>query len=120
MANALVCYFEALDRLVKKSPLHISADFRINNDTVAIEAGRTKGSIKSSRPVFNLLIKEIKKAEEQRKMLENVEVTILQSKLAEARASAANFRDAWEQSISRELCLLNELHALKSKLGDLR
>lgn len=38
---------------------------KINNDNVSLEAGRKKGTIKKSRPVFNELIEEIKKANEK-------------------------------------------------------
>ncbi|MHA4875018.1 hypothetical protein, partial [Enterococcus faecium] len=35
---------------------------KINNDTVALEAGRSRGSIKKSRPEFRALIDEIQEA----------------------------------------------------------
>ncbi|MEK6290834.1 MAG: hypothetical protein V4793_05485 [Paraburkholderia tropica] len=50
MSDAMTDYYAALERLKKRKGA------RINNDTVAIEAGRKKGSIKKSRPLFAQLI----------------------------------------------------------------
>ncbi|MEI8664139.1 hypothetical protein P4S81_02975 [Pseudoalteromonas sp. B28] len=56
-------YFEALNRLLDKKPEIIDdLSYKINLDTVAIEAGRKRGSIKSGRKSFQILISEIERA----------------------------------------------------------
>ena len=42
MSKALADYFEALDRLKSNKPINIPKDSKINNDNVALEAGRKK------------------------------------------------------------------------------
>lgn len=57
-------YFAALDRLKQNVPIHIPKDGPINKDTVALEAGRKRGSIRN-RPGFEKLIADIKEAGEK-------------------------------------------------------
>jgi polyhydroxyalkanoate synthesis regulator phasin len=55
-------YFEALARLRAGRPIVVPKGSKITNDSVALEAGRGKGSIKKSRPVFSDLINAIDEA----------------------------------------------------------
>jgi len=57
-------YFTALDRLKQNVPLHVPKNGPINKDTVALEAGRKRGSIRN-RPGFETLISEIDAAGEK-------------------------------------------------------
>ena len=47
--SALEEYYAALERLKVNNPTLLSEGSAINNDTVALEAGRKRGSIKKSR-----------------------------------------------------------------------
>lgn len=47
MSEFLGEYFEALERLKLGKPLHVPVDTKISNDSVALEAGRSKGAIKN-------------------------------------------------------------------------
>lgn len=47
--SALNEYYAALERLKVNKPTIITKGSAINNDTVALEAGRKRGSIKKSR-----------------------------------------------------------------------
>ena len=47
--SALNEYYAALERLKANKPIILAKGSAINNDTVALEAGRTRGSIKKSR-----------------------------------------------------------------------
>lgn len=47
--SALDEYYAALERLKANKPNVLAKGFAINNDTVALEAGRKRGSIKKSR-----------------------------------------------------------------------
>jgi hypothetical protein len=38
--------FQALERLIKNRPINVPMNSKINKDTVALEAGRKRGSIK--------------------------------------------------------------------------
>ena len=39
-------YYKALDRLIQNKPINVPIGTKINNDTVALEAGRKRGSLK--------------------------------------------------------------------------
>jgi hypothetical protein len=54
MSNVLSEYFEALERLTKGRPVNVPKGSKITNDSVSLEAGRKKGTIKKSRPIFKL------------------------------------------------------------------
>ena len=47
--SALNEYYDALERLKVNKPIVLPKGSAINNDTVALEAGRKRGSIKKSR-----------------------------------------------------------------------
>mgnify|MGYP000194508144 CR=1 FL=1 len=59
MPDILKDYFEALERLKKGKPTNVPKGTRITNDSVSLEAGRKKGTIKKSRPIFSDLIEAI-------------------------------------------------------------
>lgn len=56
-------YFEALERIKRNVPINIPKNSSINKDTVALEAGRKRGSIRN-RPGFEKLLREIESASE--------------------------------------------------------
>ena len=56
MSDAIIEYFEALERLIKNQPINVPVDTKISNDSVALEAKRNKGAIKKSRQIFADLI----------------------------------------------------------------
>jgi hypothetical protein len=62
-------YEEALKRLIDGVPKVIPKNSKINNDNVAREAGRKKGSIRSDRVEFSSLIEKIKDAQKIQKEL---------------------------------------------------
>ena len=65
-------YYEALERLKNGTPEILEGDYKINNDTVALEAGRKRGSIKAKR--HKDLVSAIAKAAESKEGLgDNVE-----------------------------------------------
>ncbi|MCF7640890.1 hypothetical protein [Acinetobacter johnsonii] len=61
--SALDEYYAALERLKANKPNVLAKGFAINNDTVALEAGRKRGSIKKSRHA--VLIEAIEQAAQQ-------------------------------------------------------
>lgn len=114
MSETLDVYFQALERLKKGRPSCIPRGSRITNDAVAIEAGRGKGSIKKSRPIFKALIEAIAQAaEEQAKSTDKTT-----EQLISAKAEAKKYRKLWEEALEREVSLLREVYTLKTERGE--
>lgn len=105
MPTALVEYFAALERLTKGVPVVVPKGAKITNDSVALEAGRGKGSIKKSRPVFSELIEAIAAAAATQIQPANVE----KDKLKTAREEAKRYRQLWEEALCREASLVKQL-----------
>lgn len=108
MSDALNGYFEALARLQKRKA-------RINNDTVALEAGRKKGSIKKSRAVFSDLILAIDAAAATLSKPSDD----ASDRLLKVKQSAKTAQERLDAALKRELSLLHELYELKRKLSAL-
>lgn len=115
MTNSLIDYWDALERLKRNKPERTARGAKITNDTVSLEAGRGKGSIKKSRDGFSALILAIDEAAATQAAAENVD----QVKLDKAKASATNYRAEWEAAVSRELSLVHEVYSLKKQLAAL-
>jgi len=110
MIDAMTDYYAALERLKKRKGT------RINNDTVAIEAGRKKGSIKKSRPQFIGLIAAIDAANAVagRPKLEFTE------RLNRAKGDAKDLQAQLDESLARELALLHQVFRLRKELASVR
>lgn len=105
MSNVLSEYFEALERLINGRPVNVPKGSKITNDNVSMEAGRKKGTIKKSRPVFQELINAIDAAAAaQAQPLDSTKAA-----LEAAKADAARYRALWEESMSREVSLVKQL-----------
>lgn len=105
MSNVLNEYFEALERLTKNKPVNVPKGSKITNDNVSMEAGRKKGTIKKSRPVFKELIDAIDiAAAGQAQPLD-----LTKAALDAAKADAARYRTLWEEAMSREVSLVKQL-----------
>jgi len=65
MSEAIKAYYMALERLKKNKPETVPKGTAINKDTVAMEAGKKRGSIRK-RPGFDQLIASIEAAGEQK------------------------------------------------------
>jgi hypothetical protein len=98
----LLPYYEALTRLEEKG-------IKITLKAVAIEAGRTPGSIKKSRPVFAPLIREIRhRAELQSQIAAPGAMKAKAAKLEikKIRARSDNYEEKYKAALARELMLL--------------
>jgi hypothetical protein len=109
MSDAISDYYAALDRLKQRKA-------KINNDTVALEAGRKKGSIKKSRPQFAALIQAI---EEAQKEVVRPEAVIV-DRLEQARGNVKDIQRRLDASLARELALVREVFRLRKDLAVLR
>lgn len=115
MSNALEDYFAALERLKSRKPINVEVGARITNDAVALEAGRGKGSIKKSRPMFANLIEAIDAAAVAQANGANLD----KDRLARTKNAADDYRKQLEAALAREVSLLREIYGLKSKLAKL-
>lgn len=105
MSSSMAEYFEALDRLNKGANKVVPKGTRITNDSVALEAGRGKGSIKKSRPVFTALIAAIEAAASEQAQ----PINDAKSKLKAAKEDTARYKAMWLQTLSREQSLVKQL-----------
>ena len=108
-------YFAALERLKKGRPTLVSKGMKITNDAVALEAGRGKGSIKKSRPVFADLIHAIDAAAVAQARPKNEQ----SERANRTKTAAAQCRHELDASLAREISLLYELYDVKKKLARL-
>lgn len=105
MPDILNDYFEALERLKKGRPVNVSKGSKITNDSVSLEAGRKKGTIKKSRPIFFDLIKAIDAASTE----ESKPRDEMRERLDEAKREAERYRKLWEEALCREVSLVKQL-----------
>lgn len=103
--SAMTNYFAALDRLVKGTPTVVAKGTKITNDSVALEAGRGKGSIKKSRSVFTALIEAIDLAAAEQVKPAGLD----KAKLKTAKEEAKRYRELWEEALCREASLAKQL-----------
>ncbi len=99
-------YFDALDRLIKNKPINIAINSKINNDTVSLEAGRGRGSIKQGREVFHELIEAIKKAEKDRKQPKAIQ----DSKINKLKESTSEYKERYLEALNRETMYLERIN----------
>jgi hypothetical protein len=104
MSEILAEYFSALARLKARCPERIEKSVQISRDAVSLEAGRKKGTIKKSRPIFRDLILAIDAAaaEQSYHQKHTDQRPLLKEELAK-------YRELWEEALSREISLVNQL-----------
>lgn len=100
-------YYAALERLKKRNA-------KINNDTVAIEAGRKKGTIKKSRELYTDLIQAIEQAAS-----EQATANPEKARANKYRSEAAELREQLDAAYAREISLLAELLEAKRTIQSL-
>jgi cell shape-determining protein MreC len=116
MATALDDYFAALERLKTNQPKILPKGTGINKDTVAIEAGRKRGSIKKSRAIFSDLIAAISDCAKNT----SNEKDDLKRRVNKLSAKASDYKEMYEKSLARELSLIREIDALKTENKSLK
>ncbi|HBV4904933.1 TPA: hypothetical protein MDZ65_003112 [Klebsiella pneumoniae] len=100
-------YYSALERLINNSPVIVPAGTKISYDAVSLEAGKSKGSIKKSRPIFTDLINKIDSLKQKRKGNDDANIKRLRLEILELKTQLDN-------SLAREISLIVELHKLKN------
>lgn len=109
--KAINDYYEALYRLIENKPINIPKGSKINNDTVALEACRKRGSIKKSREGFDKLIDDILDAEEKRTQGNRK----LKDKLEKTKQDKVNIEVLYNESLNRELMYLETINELEKE-----
>jgi hypothetical protein len=113
MSEAVTEYEEALDRLVNNKPKRVPVGTRINNNSVAKEAGRKKGSVRA-RPGFHDLLQAIKDAAEAQPEQELKEKA--SERLARVQEDQRRYKKLYEDALSRELSWLAMIVDLQEEL----
>lgn len=113
MSDMLTDYFDALERLKRGKSVNVPKGTKITNDSVSLEAGRKKGTIKKSRPVFSDLIEAINASSAD----ESKPVNEMRQRLDQAKAEAAKYRTLWEEALAREVSLVKELWDAREAWG---
>ena len=109
-------YLSALERLKNNTPVVLPKGTRISKDTVALEAGRKRSSIKKSRPQFASLIEEIELAASIQSKPEDDS----KGYLDKLKSEKDHYKNLYHQSLNRELMLIKRLSDLeKSFLNEI-
>lgn len=118
--SAIDNYYAALERLIDNSPeVLVVGKYRINQDSVCLEAGVGKGAIKPSRGVeFRKLANDIKKAAANYKAPEN-KLQKLEATLKKKKAQIQKLENNYFEALNRELLLIDKVKELESRVAQL-
>lgn len=105
MADILHDYREALGRLRSGRTINVPKGIKISNDSVSLEAGRKKGTIKRSRPIFKELIDQIDAAAAEQARPQDAH----KREVDELRSEMKRYRRLWEEALAREVSLFKQL-----------
>lgn len=109
-------YFDALERLKNNTPINLPKGSKINNDTVALEAGRKRGSIKKSREQFLGLIEAIDEAKDQA----TAPLKQHGAQVEKYKKLYNDYREKYEAAINRELMLADKVAELEKEVRALK
>lgn len=105
-------YYEALQRLINNNPINVPKNSKINKDTVALEAGRKRGSIKKSREVFLELIEAIEKTSNDKSKNNSQHI----EQIKRFKDKMNNYKHLYEEALNRELMYLERINELEKVL----
>ena len=116
MSKALINLNEALNRLISNTPIRIPKGSKINNDTVALEAGLKRGAVKRS---LAELLDDIKEAEAKRLGKEyskkNSKI-VLQTEALKLKQQLNELQEKYDTQLSQINSLIFENHRLKREI----
>ncbi|MFJ4053175.1 hypothetical protein ACIPZC_06865 [Pseudomonas sp. NPDC089743] len=104
--------FLALERLLAGKPNKIVGAYKINNDTVALEAGFPRGSIKKYNSTHKLLIEDIRRHHGKSFNKSNSVKDQLNKKKEEIKKLEKELND----SLAREALMIKRIIELESSL----
>lgn len=106
-------YVDALNRLKAGKPTRVPKGTKITNDSVSLEAGRSKGSIKKSRLGFAQLINDIDEAAAKQSESRDKEI----DRIAKLASRVLDLEKMLDAALAREMSLVYELFETKKKLA---
>lgn len=106
-------YFAALARIESGRPKIVAKSDRITNDLVSIEAGRSKGSIKKSRPQFSILLSAIREAAAEQAVPQNSN----EERARKNQRTIDSLSTQLDAALARENSLVLELYELRQKMA---
>lgn len=111
-------YFAALKRIIEGKTRILSANSSINKDTVALEAGRKRGSIKKSRVEHSSIIAAIEAAAAQSLIApkQTLKLENLKQKKKTNHEEIKRLKKDYEQALCQIVSLIHQNHALQAKL----
>ena len=115
--SALNDYYAALERLKANKPIILPKGSAINNDTVAFEAGRKRGSIKKSRHAA--LVQAIELAAQQagqNVLSPTQQIEQAKSKTKAVKSDYEQLQEDYEKLLEKCTSLLMENFELRLKL----
>lgn len=114
--SALNDYYAALERLKANKPIILPKGSAINNDTVAMEAGRKRGSIKKSRYVALVVAIELAAQQAGQKVLSPAQqLEQAKSKTKAVKSDYEQLKEDYEKLLEKINSLLLENFELKQK-----
>lgn len=116
MSKALMNLNDALNRLITDMPIRVPKGSKINNDTVALEAGLKRGAVKRSRPELAELLDDIKEAEAKRLGKEynkkNSKI-VMQNETLKLKQQLKELQEKYDTQLTQINSLIFENHRLK-------
>ncbi|RGD88091.1 hypothetical protein [Acinetobacter sp. SWAC57] len=116
MSKALVNLNEALNRLIVNTPIRVPKGSKINNDTVALEAGLKRGAVKRSRPELAELLDNIREAEAKRlgnEYSKKNSKIVMQNEALKLKQQLKELQEKYDVQLSQINSLIFENHRLK-------
>ncbi|UUS57326.1 hypothetical protein MST16_15045 [Acinetobacter sp. YH16040_T] len=115
--SAIDEYYAALERLKANKPTVLPKGFAINNDTVALEAGRKRGSIKKSRHAVLIEAIELAALEAGQNVLSPAQqIEQAKSKTKAVKTDYEQLEEYYEKLLEKCNSLLLENFELRQKL----
>ena len=114
--SALNDYYAALERLKANKPIVLPKGSAINNDTVAMEAGRKRGSIKKSRHAALIeAIEQAAQAAGQNILSPAQQIEQAKTKTKAVKSDYEQLKEDYEKLLEKCNSLLLENFELKQK-----
>lgn len=113
-------YYNALERLrINKPEILSKGSYKINQDSVALEAGRKRGTIKPSRNQFADLIDEIVKVGNEYNNKDLDKLNKAKALAARYKLERDNFQSDYFAALNREMMLVRRLGDLEKQVNQL-
>ena len=111
-------YYAALERLKANKPTVLPKGSAINNDTVALEAGRKRGSIKKSRhTVLVEAIEQVAQEAGQNVLSPTQRIEQAKNRTKAAKSDYEQLQEDYEKLLEKCNSLLMENFELRQKVG---